>query len=85
MTRQIRPDRSGRTVNSARTGSTPLGPEGFGAEGAFFDLEFYRRRTARTIMYPVIPAELMGSALQLVIYFVAIVGAFFGFMLTTRA
>ena len=36
-------------------------------------------------MYPLIPTELMGSALQLVIYFVTIVGAFFGFMLTTRA
>jgi hypothetical protein len=36
-------------------------------------------------MYPVIPVELMGSALQLAIYFVTIMGAFFGFILTTRA
>jgi hypothetical protein len=36
-------------------------------------------------MYPVIPTELIGSAVQLAIYFVTVVGAFFGFMLTTRA
>ena len=85
MTRKIRPDRSGRNVNSARTGSIPLGPEGFGAEGAFFELEFNRRRTARITMYPLIPTELMGSAVQLAIYFVTVVGAVLGFLLCGRA
>lgn len=85
MTRKIRPKRSGRTVNSARTGSIPLGPEGFGAEGAFFDLEFHRQTIARTTMYPVIPTELMGSAVQLAIYFVTVMGTVLGFLMCGRA
>ena len=36
-------------------------------------------------MYPVIPTELMGSAVQLVIYFVTVVGAVLGFLLFGRA
>ncbi len=36
-------------------------------------------------MYPVIPAEMIGGVVQLVVYFVAVVGIFFGFVLTSRA
>jgi hypothetical protein len=35
-------------------------------------------------MYPVIPTELMGSAVQLVLYFVTVVGAVFGLVLGSR-
>ena len=36
-------------------------------------------------MYPLIPPEMMGSAAQLVIYFVTIVAALISFMMTSRA
>jgi hypothetical protein len=39
---------------------------------------------SRPIMYPVIPTELMQSAVQLVVYFVTIFGAVFGLMLCSR-
>ncbi len=36
-------------------------------------------------MYPVIPGEMINSAVQLAIYFVTAVGALIGLMLTARA
>jgi hypothetical protein len=36
-------------------------------------------------MCPVIPAELMQSAVQLVVYFITVVGAALGLMLCARA
>jgi hypothetical protein len=36
-------------------------------------------------MYPVIPAELMQSAVQLMVYFVTIVGTVLGLMVCSRA
>jgi hypothetical protein len=36
-------------------------------------------------MYPVIPMELMQSTVQLMVYFVTIVGAVFGLMVCSRA
>jgi hypothetical protein len=39
----------------------------------------------RPMMYPVIPAEAMQSAVQLVVYFITIVGTVLGLMLCPRA
>ncbi len=36
-------------------------------------------------MYPAIPAEMISGAVQLAVYFVAVVGVFLSFMLTSRA
>jgi len=36
-------------------------------------------------MYPVIPTELMGSAVQLAIYFVTVMGTVLGFLMCGRA
>jgi hypothetical protein len=36
-------------------------------------------------MYPLIPAELTQNAVQLVVYFLTIVGAVFGLMMSGRA
>jgi hypothetical protein len=40
---------------------------------------------SRPTMYPVIPAELMQSAVQLMVYFVTIAGAVLGLMVCSRA
>ena len=57
----------------------PLGVTECGAEGSFFDLDFIWEGK-KQIMYPVIPAELMQNAVQLVVYFVTIARHRFGLM-----
>ena len=36
-------------------------------------------------MYPIIPTELMQDAVQLAVYFVTVIGALLGLMLSSRA
>ena len=36
-------------------------------------------------MYPLIPGEMINSALQLAVYFITAIGALIGLMLTARA